>query len=52
VSQTARHGRDLTGSHYQLLHALAPPALVARAYAHAEAAGYLAHEFGDSCLIL
>jgi S-adenosylmethionine:tRNA-ribosyltransferase-isomerase (queuine synthetase) len=26
--------------------------LLDAAYRHAEAAGYLAHEFGDSCLVL
>jgi S-adenosylmethionine:tRNA ribosyltransferase-isomerase len=37
-------------SHFRLLQAFAPSALIERAYAHAEAAGYLGHEFGDSCL--
>lgn len=39
-------------SHFDLLQAFAPEALLRRALAHAEEAGYLAHEFGDSCLIL
>jgi S-adenosylmethionine:tRNA ribosyltransferase-isomerase len=41
-----------TASHFHLLEAFAPPALLQRAHAHAEAAGYLAHEFGDSTLLL
>jgi len=39
-------------SHFDLLEAFAPPALLARAHAHAEQAGYLGHEFGDASLIL
>jgi S-adenosylmethionine:tRNA ribosyltransferase-isomerase len=39
-------------SHFDLLQAFAPEPLLRRALAHAEAEGYLAHEFGDSCLIL
>jgi S-adenosylmethionine:tRNA ribosyltransferase-isomerase len=39
-------------SHFDLLQAFAPEPLLRRALAHAERAGYLAHEFGDSCLIL
>jgi S-adenosylmethionine:tRNA ribosyltransferase-isomerase len=39
-------------SHFELLQAFAPPDLLRAAHAHAEAAGYLAHEFGDSSLIL
>jgi S-adenosylmethionine:tRNA ribosyltransferase-isomerase len=39
-------------SHYALLQAFAPPGLLAQATAHSEAAGYLAHEFGDSWLLL
>ncbi len=39
-------------SHFRLLEAFAPLAVLARAHAHAEALGYLAHEFGDSSLIL
>jgi S-adenosylmethionine:tRNA ribosyltransferase-isomerase len=39
-------------SHFSLLEAFAPRALLADAHAHAEATGYLAHEFGDSMLIL
>jgi S-adenosylmethionine:tRNA ribosyltransferase-isomerase len=43
---------DPTESHFQLLEAFAPPSLLRRAHAHAEGAGYLCHEFGDSSLIL
>jgi S-adenosylmethionine:tRNA ribosyltransferase-isomerase len=39
-------------SHRELLQAFAPEALLERAWDHAEAEGYLAHEFGDVCLIL
>jgi S-adenosylmethionine:tRNA ribosyltransferase-isomerase len=39
-------------SHFSLLEAFAPRALLAEAHAHAEATGYLAHEFGDSMLVL
>ena len=39
-------------SHFELLQAFASPFLLRAAWAHAEAAGYLAHEFGDSSLIL
>jgi S-adenosylmethionine:tRNA ribosyltransferase-isomerase len=39
-------------SHFRLLEAFAPAEVLARAHAHAEAQGYLAHEFGDSTLIL
>lgn len=39
-------------SHFELLQAFAPADLLARAIRHAEARSYLAHEFGDSCLIL
>jgi S-adenosylmethionine:tRNA ribosyltransferase-isomerase len=41
-----------TASHFRLLEAFAPPDLLRRAHAHAEEAGYLAHEFGDSALVL
>ena len=41
-----------TASHYALLHAFAPAGLLARASEHAESAGYLSHEFGDSWLVL
>ncbi|MDB4992898.1 MAG: S-adenosylmethionine:tRNA ribosyltransferase-isomerase [Myxococcaceae bacterium] len=41
-----------TASHFALLQAFAPLGLLARAYALAEASGYLGHEFGDSNLIL
>lgn len=39
-------------SHFRLLRAFAPAPLLAAANAHAETQGYLAHEFGDSTLIL
>jgi S-adenosylmethionine:tRNA ribosyltransferase-isomerase len=42
---------EATSSHYQLLHAFAPAALLEEAYAWARARGFLEHEFGDSCLI-
>jgi S-adenosylmethionine:tRNA ribosyltransferase-isomerase len=41
-----------SASHFHLCEAFAPPALLQRAYEHAEEIGYLAHEFGDSTLIL
>jgi len=43
---------DPMASHYRLLQAFAPLALLEHAYRHAETQGYLGHEFGDSCLIL
>ncbi len=43
---------DPGASHLGLLQAVAGPALVAAAYAEADRAGYLWHEFGDSCLLL
>jgi S-adenosylmethionine:tRNA ribosyltransferase-isomerase len=39
-------------SHFELLAAFAPAALLDEALGHAEAAGYLAHEFGDAMLVL
>ena len=39
-------------SHLALLEAVAGPALVEASYREAGAAGYLWHEFGDSCLLL
>jgi S-adenosylmethionine:tRNA ribosyltransferase-isomerase len=39
-------------SHFALLHAFAPAALIAEAYALASSRGYLEHEFGDTNLIL
>jgi S-adenosylmethionine:tRNA ribosyltransferase-isomerase len=39
-------------SHFELVAAFAPRALLEASVAHASAAGYLGHEFGDSCLIL
>ncbi len=41
-----------TASHFALLQAFAPLEVLSRAYAFAESAGYLGHEFGDSNLIL
>jgi S-adenosylmethionine:tRNA ribosyltransferase-isomerase len=38
-------------SHFALLTAFAPAELLEQAYHHAEAAGYVGHEFGDSSLI-
>lgn len=38
-------------SHFSLLEAFAPRALLERSFQHAERAGYLQHEFGDACLI-
>ncbi len=43
---------DATTSHAALLSAFAGPGVLARAFAHAERAGYLGHELGDSMLIL
>ncbi len=43
---------DTSASHFRLIQAFAPRDLVDRAYAHAETAGYLNHELGDSNLIL
>ncbi len=39
-------------SHHALLQAFAPLPLLQEVAAHAEARGYLGHEFGDSCLLL
>jgi S-adenosylmethionine:tRNA ribosyltransferase-isomerase len=39
-------------SHFRVLAALAPRALLGEAVAHAEESGYLAHEFGDATLVL
>jgi S-adenosylmethionine:tRNA ribosyltransferase-isomerase len=39
-------------SHFELLSAFADPLLIEAAYDHAERAGYLGHEYGDSNLIL
>jgi S-adenosylmethionine:tRNA ribosyltransferase-isomerase len=43
---------DPEASHLALLQAVAGSKLVDAAYAEAEQAGYLWHEFGDSCLLL
>lgn len=47
---TGWHDRE--ASHLALLEAVAGAALVRAAYQEAESAGYLWHEFGDSCLLL
>lgn len=39
-------------SHWKLMEAFAPRGLLQDSWAHAERAGYLAHELGDSCLVL
>ena len=41
-----------SASHYRLLQAFAPVALLQQAYDEADAAGFQGHEFGDVCLIL
>lgn len=46
---TGMHGPG--ESHRRLLEAFAPPALLDRAWAHAVAAGYRAHELGDVALV-
>jgi S-adenosylmethionine:tRNA ribosyltransferase-isomerase len=43
---------EIGSSHRELLQAFAPEELLARAWKHAEAGGYLGHEFGDLCLVL
>jgi len=43
---------DPEASHLALLEAVAGTALVEAAYAEADKADYLGHEFGDSCLLL
>ena len=43
---------DPEASHLALLEAVAGTALVKAAYAEADEAGYLGHEFGDSCVLL
>lgn len=43
---------DPEASHLALLEAVAGRALVRDSYAEADKAGYLGHEFGDSCLLL
>ncbi len=47
---TGVHERGV--SHYELLRAFAPDPLLEKGAALAEDAGFLAHEFGDSCLVL
>jgi S-adenosylmethionine:tRNA ribosyltransferase-isomerase len=43
---------DPEASHLALLESVAGRALVRAAYAEADRAGYLGHEFGDSCVVL
>lgn len=43
---------DSGASHLQMLGSFMEPVRLAQAYREAEERGYLAHEFGDSCLIL
>jgi S-adenosylmethionine:tRNA ribosyltransferase-isomerase len=43
---------DPTTSHFALLEAFAERSLLVSALEHASRAGYLEHEFGDSCLVL
>lgn len=43
---------DPSSSHFALLQAFAERSLLLPAFAHAARAGYLEHEFGDSCLVL
>ena len=43
---------DTSATHFRLVQAFAGRDLVERAYAHAESAGYVNHEFGDASLIL
>lgn len=47
---TGMHER--TTSHFALMEAFAPRHLLERAMTHASDSGYLAHEFGDSCLVV
>lgn len=47
---TGMHARGT--SHFALLRAFATEELLERAATHADRAGYLEHEFGDSCLLL
>ncbi|HMV49993.1 MAG TPA: S-adenosylmethionine:tRNA ribosyltransferase-isomerase [Blastocatellia bacterium] len=43
---------DVTESHYRLLLAFLPEALLGEISRHLEAQNYLTHEFGDACLIV
>jgi S-adenosylmethionine:tRNA ribosyltransferase-isomerase len=52
VSGLVTGWHDPEASHLALLEAVAGPQLVRAAYLEAERAGYLWHEFGDSCLLL
>jgi S-adenosylmethionine:tRNA ribosyltransferase-isomerase len=52
VSGLVTGWHDPEASHLALLEAVAGPQLVRAAYLGAERAGYLWHEFGDSCLLL
>jgi S-adenosylmethionine:tRNA ribosyltransferase-isomerase len=42
---------EVGSSHRELLGAFAPEPLLAASFAHAEARGYLSHEFGDTLLV-
>jgi S-adenosylmethionine:tRNA ribosyltransferase-isomerase len=52
VSGLVTGWHDPEASHLALLEAVGGPQLVRAAYQEAERAGYLWHEFGDSCLLL
>lgn len=43
---------EATETHFQLLSCFLDESLLQASVEHAEASGYLSHEFGDSCLIL
>jgi S-adenosylmethionine:tRNA ribosyltransferase-isomerase len=43
---------EVSESHYQLLHAFLPEALLLRMSQHLEDHHYLTHEYGDCCLII
>ena len=43
---------DPSQTHFRLLHAFSDETTLRRAWRHATEAGYLCHEFGDSCLLL
>ncbi|HEX9034390.1 MAG TPA: S-adenosylmethionine:tRNA ribosyltransferase-isomerase, partial [Streptosporangiaceae bacterium] len=52
VSGLVTGWHDPEASHLALLESVAGRELVTAAYAKADQAGYLGHEFGDSCLLL
>jgi S-adenosylmethionine:tRNA ribosyltransferase-isomerase len=52
VSALLTGAHDPSSSHYDLLRAFADDDLLARAAHHSDEAGYLAHELGDSWLVL